>query len=148
MYCNCKSYISADLLDLCLLLMFELTASADSAECFCFRFGILISYAFGTFAINTHIHTMFTFTYTLHDWMKRNTKTVKGNKQWKSRTFWSHSQIHNGTACDLIACPIVSLTMFCTALSTLNCLSWWEISGHHQLLDRFLWGIFTPYYRF
>ena len=58
------------LVGLGLLLMFELTAFADSAECFCFRSGILISYAFCTFAINTHIHTMFMFIYTLHDWMK------------------------------------------------------------------------------
>ena len=44
------------------------SALADSSECFCFLFGIQISHAFCTTAINEH--TQFTFIYSSCDWMK------------------------------------------------------------------------------
>ena len=54
-----------------LLLMVQLTTSAEFSECFCFQPGIWISHAMNVIAIK--VHTVFTFTctsYSLCDWIK------------------------------------------------------------------------------
>ena len=117
-------------------------AVTESPACFFFQFGIPVSHAFSTIAINAHK----TFTFTYSTWLKTMKLKLKGNCQWTSIRHFSHCFITHFTLSLCMCSPFVpQCFQKCATLFIFGRLSWlksqWLSSSVRQTFKGYFYSL-------